>query len=140
MFIPRERHGRLKEKEEILARLHDANFLLLDSREEDRYRGEVEPIDPVAGHIPGAQPSPHLNLLDAEGKFLPPEDLRHYFQSLLGEISPRDTVFYCGSGVTATQNILAMEYAGLGEARLYAGSLSEWITDPERPIATGEST
>ncbi|MBE9475008.1 MAG: sulfurtransferase [Chloroflexi bacterium] len=140
MFIPRVRHARLIEKEEILARLHDANFLLIDSRDEDRYRGEVEPIDPVAGHIPGALPSPHLNILDAEGKCLPPEALRHYFQPLLGEISPRDTVFYCGSGVTSTQNVLAMEHAGMGDARLYAGSWSEWITDPERPIAIGEST
>jgi thiosulfate/3-mercaptopyruvate sulfurtransferase len=140
MFIPRERLGRLIEKDEILARLHDSNFLLIDSRDEARYRGEVEPIDPIAGHIPGALPSPHLNILDAEGRFLPPEALRSYYKPLLGEISPRDTIFYCGSGVTATQNVLAMENAGLGEARLYAGSWSEWITNPERPIATGEGT
>lgn len=140
MFIPRARLGRLIEKDEILTRLHDSNFLLIDSRDEDRYRGEVEPIDPVAGHIPGALPSPHLNILDTEGKFLPPEAMRSYFKPLLGEISPRDTVFYCGSGVTATQNLLAMEHAGLGEARLYAGSWSEWITDPDRPVATGEGT
>ena len=140
LFIPHVRPGRLIEKDEILARLLESNFLLIDSRDEKRYRGEVEPIDPVAGHIPGALPSPHLNILDAEGKFLPPEVLRHYFQPLLGETSPRDTIFYCGSGVTAAQNVLAMEYAGMGDTRLYAGSWSEWITDPERPITTGEGT
>jgi len=140
MFIPRVQRESLIEKDEILARLHDTNFLLVDSREEARYRGEVEPIDPVAGHIPGAVSSPHLNLLDEEGKFLPSVALRGYFLPLIGKTSPRDTVFYCGSGVTATQNILALEYAGIGEARLYAGSWSEWIADPERPIATGEGT
>jgi len=140
LFIPHVQPGRLIEKDEILARLLESNFLLIDSRDEKRYLGEVEPIDPVAGHIPGALPSPHLNILDAEGKFLPPEALRHYFQPLIGETSPRDTIFYCGSGVTAAQNVLAMEHAGMGDARLYAGSWSEWITDPERPIATGEGT
>ncbi len=140
LFIPHMRPGRLIEKDEILARLLESNFLLIDSRDEKRYRGEVEPIDPVAGHIPGALLSPHLNILDAVGKFLPPEALRHYFQPLLGETSPRDIIFYCGSGVTAAQNVLALEYAGMGDARLYAGSWSEWIIDPERPVATGEGT
>lgn len=140
LFIPRVLQGRLIEKNEILARFHDSNFLLLDSRDVDRYRGEVEVIDPVAGHIPGALPSPHRNILDAQGKFLSPEALRHYFQPLLGETLPRDTVFYCGSGVTAAQNVLAMEHAEMGEARMYVGSWSEWIIDTERPIATGEGT
>lgn len=140
MFIPRMQYGRLIESDEILARLHEENFLLIDARDENRYLGEVEPIDPVAGHIPGALSSPHLNILDSEGKFLPPGELRGYFQPLVGKISARNTVFYCGSGVTATQNVLAMEYAGMGEAKLYAGSWSEWITDPKRPIAIGEGT
>jgi thiosulfate/3-mercaptopyruvate sulfurtransferase len=137
MFIPRVRHGRVIEADEILARLNDPRILLLDSREEARFRGEIEPIDPVAGHIPGARLFPHLSVLDAEGKFLSQEELRGYFQLLLGDISPRDTVFYCGSGVTAAQNVLAMAYARLGDARLYAGSWSEWITDPDRPVAVG---
>jgi thiosulfate/3-mercaptopyruvate sulfurtransferase len=137
MFIPRVQHGRMIEADEILARLDDPNFLLLDSREGARFRGEIEPIDPVAGHIPGALLSPHLSVLDAEGEFLPEEGLRSHFKSLLGGTSPRDTVFYCGSGVTAAQNVLAMAHAGLGDTRLYAGSWSEWITDPERPVAEG---
>jgi thiosulfate/3-mercaptopyruvate sulfurtransferase len=140
MFIPRLRHGRVIESDGLLAKLHDPNFLLIDARDEPRYRGEEEPIDPVAGHIPRAIPSPHINILDTEGKFLSPEALRRYFQPLVGEISAKNTVFYCGSGVTATQNVLAMEYAGMGETQLYAGSWSEWITDPDRPIAIGEGT
>ena len=137
MFIPRARHGRLIEADEILDRLNDPSFLLLDSREEARFLGEDEPIDPVAGHIPGALISPHLSVLDAEGKFLPKEELRNHFKPLLGDISPRNAVFYCGSGVTAAQNVLAMSHAGLGDAKLYAGSWSEWITDPDKPIAVG---
>ncbi|MES0360356.1 MAG: sulfurtransferase [Anaerolineales bacterium] len=136
MFVPRIKQRLLIETSEILARLQDPDFRLLDSRDESRYRGEVEPIDPVAGHIPGALSSPHQSVLDTHGKFLAPEDLRQHFQVLLGDIPAKNTVFYCGSGVTAAQNVLALAYSGLGDARLYAGSWSEWITDPERPIAT----
>jgi thiosulfate/3-mercaptopyruvate sulfurtransferase len=139
-FIPHVQNGRLIEADEILNRLGDSNFLLLDSRDEARYRGDEEPIDPVAGHIPTALSSPHLKILDKEGKFLPQQKLRDHFTALLGETSPGDTVFYCGSGVTAAQNVLAMAHAGMGDARLYAGSWSEWITDPHRPIATGEGS
>jgi thiosulfate/3-mercaptopyruvate sulfurtransferase len=135
--VLRAKLGYLIEADEILSRLNDPNFLILDSRNEERYRGDVEPIDPVAGHIPGAYPSPHKNVLDENGKFLPPDALREHFQQLTGDIPARNTVFYCGSGVTAAQNMLAFEYAGLGTARLYAGSWSEWITDSQRPIATG---
>ncbi len=138
-FVPHIQNGILIDADEILNRLGDSNFLLLDSRDEARYRGDEEPIDPVAGHIPTAHPSPHLNTLDQKGKFLPQEELRSQFTALLGEVSPGDTVFYCGSGVTAAQNVLAMAHAGMGIARLYAGSWSEWITDPLRPIAVGES-
>lgn len=138
MFIPRVKQRRLIETSEILARLQDPEFRLLDSRDEARYRGEVEPIDPVAGHIPGALSFPHQNVLDEQGKFLPPEVLRQLFQPLLGDIPAKDTAFYCGSGVTSAQNVLALAHSGLGDARLYAGSWSEWITDPERPIATSD--
>lgn len=137
MFLPRVKQGRLIDTSEIVDRLEDSNLLLIDSRAEERYRGEVEPIDPIAGHIPGALLSPHQNTLDEEGKFLSKEALRDQFQPLVGKVSAKDTVFYCGSGVTAAQNVLAFSYAGLGDARLYAGSWSEWITDPQRPIATG---
>jgi thiosulfate/3-mercaptopyruvate sulfurtransferase len=138
MFIPRIKQRRLIETSEILARLQDPDFRLLDSRDETRYKGEFEPIDPVAGHIPGALSFPHQEVLDEQGKFLPSEVLRQLFQPLLGDIPAKDTAFYCGSGVTSAQNVLAMAYAGLGDARLYAGSWSEWITDPERPIATSD--
>jgi thiosulfate/3-mercaptopyruvate sulfurtransferase len=115
----------------------DPGLLIVDSRAEERYRGEVEPIDPVAGHIPGAINAPHQNVLNEHNRFLEPEKLQAYFTKLLGDFSTKETVFYCGSGVTAVQNVLALAHAGLGDARLYAGSWSEWITDPARPIATG---
>jgi thiosulfate/3-mercaptopyruvate sulfurtransferase len=137
LFIPHVRRRRVIETDEILTRLNDAELLLFDSRAETRFSGEEEPIDPVAGHIPGARLAPHQNVLDAEGKFLTKDKLRHHFQAMLGGRSARDAVFYCGSGVTAAQNVLAVAYAGLGDARLYAGSWSEWITDPGRPVATG---
>ena len=137
-FIPRIKRSRLIETDEILNRLEDPDLLLVDSRAEERYRGEVEPIDPVAGHIPGAIVSPYEDVLNAEGYFLPLDQLRSHFKQLLGESSAKNTVFYCGSGVTAVQNVFAVAHAGLGNARLYAGSWSEWITDPERPIAKGD--
>lgn len=137
MFIPRKRQGLLIETGEILNRLQDPSLILIDSRAEERFRGEVEPIDPIAGHIPGALLSPHQNVLDEEGKFLSKEALRDQFKPLVGKIPAKDTVFYCGSGVTAAQNVLAFSHAGLGDARLYAGSWSEWITDNQRPVATG---
>lgn len=136
-FVPRVRQSRLIEAAEILSRLDDPDLLIVDSRAEERYRGEIEPIDPVAGHIPGAVVSPHERVLDSKGYFLPADQLRAYFKQLLGDKPVRNTVFYCGSGVTAVQNVLAVAHAGLGDARLYAGSWSEWITDPGRPVATG---
>lgn len=137
LFIPHMRRRRVIETDEILTRLNDPQLLLFDSRAEPRFSGEEEPIDPVAGHIPGARLAPHPDVLNAEGKFLTKDKLRQQFQALLAGRSARDAVFYCGSGVTAAQNVLAVAYAGLGDARLYAGSWSEWITDPNRPVATG---
>lgn len=137
-FIPRIKHSILAETAEIVNRLDDPGLLLVDSREIARYRGEVEPIDPVAGHIPGAIVSPHMDVLDENGHFLPADQLRDHFKQILGATPAKNTVFYCGSGVTAVQNILALAHAGLGNARLYAGSWSEWITDPDRPVATGD--
>jgi len=136
-FIPRIKRSRQIEGDEILNRLEDADLLIVDSRAEERYRGEIEPIDPVAGHIPGAIVSPHEHVLNAEGYFLPPDQLRSHFKQLMGESTAKNTVFYCGSGVTAEQNVLAVAYAGLGNARLYPGSWSEWITVPANPIAIG---
>ncbi|HEX7030041.1 MAG TPA: sulfurtransferase [Gammaproteobacteria bacterium] len=106
---------------------------LIDARGAERFRGEVEPIDPVAGHIPGAANRPFSGNLDASGKFLAPEVLRERF----GAVPAESTAHYCGSGVTSCHNLLAMEHAGLSGSRLYAGSWSEWIRDPERPVAKG---
>jgi thiosulfate/3-mercaptopyruvate sulfurtransferase len=109
--------------------------LLFDARALARFRGEVEPIDPVAGHIPGARCSPHSDNLGADGRFKSPDELREKFAEMAHSfLRP---VCYCGSGVTACHNILAITHAGLHMPDLYAGSWSEWITDPERPVATG---
>ncbi len=117
--------------------LDHPNYLILDSRTRERYLGEKEPIDPIAGHIPGAICVPYTENIHHDGCFLSKNDLRLRFKSIVGEIPSDRVVFYCGSGVTAAQNILAMVHAGLGFAKLYAGSWSEWITNPERPIAKG---
>lgn len=105
---------------------------LLDARAEARFRGEVEPIDPVAGHIPGARCVPFEGNLDRDGRFAAADVLRRRFEPHLR--ADRELVCYCGSGVTACHNILAMRHAGLPEATLYAGSFSEWIRDPARPV------
>ncbi len=136
-FIPHPRPEQVLSVAEVETIRTDPRYRLFDSRAADRYRGENETIDPVAGHIPGAHSAPYAANLDATGHFLPPETLRARFQALLGETPAEQSVFYCGSGITATHNLLALAYAGLGDGRLYAGSWSEWITDPTRPIATG---
>lgn len=111
---------------------------LIDSRDPVRYRGESEPLDPVAGHIPGALNYFCRNNLDADGKFRSRGDLRTSFAPLFSGVAPEDVAFYCGSGVTACHNILAALHAGYAEPRLYAGSWSEWCADPRRPVATGD--
>lgn len=111
--------------------------VLIDARTAERYRGETEPIDPIAGHIPGASNRPHGSNLRPDGRFKPAPVLRAEFESLIAGHSSADTIHYCGSGVTACHNLLAMEVAGLAGAALYPGSWSEWISDRSRPIATG---
>jgi len=108
--------------------------VLLDARAAPRYRGEVEPIDPVAGHVPGARNRPFSDNLMADGKFKPVATLREEFSKLIAPNYPRDVVHMCGSGVTACHNLLAMEHAGLTGSRIYAPSWSGWIADPSRPI------
>lgn len=115
-----------------------ARFHLLDARALPRFRGEVEPIDPVAGHIPGALCVPFGDNLGADGRFLDAAQLRQRFQALADGQGGRAAVAYCGSGVTACHTIFAMALAGLEPPRLYAGSWSEWITDPARPVARGQ--
>jgi len=109
--------------------------VLLDARAPERFRGEVEPVDPVAGHIPGAQSLHTARLLDAEGRYLPRRLLREMFADA-GADDDQPVTAYCGSGVTAAQLVLAAHEAGI-EVALYAGSWSHWITDPSRPVATG---
>jgi thiosulfate/3-mercaptopyruvate sulfurtransferase len=111
--------------------------LLVDARGAERFAGRNESIDPVAGHVPGARNLPFTGNLGSDGKFLPAAALRRRWEILLGSQPASAVVAMCGSGVTACHNLLALEHAGLGGARLYAGSWSEWIRDPDRPVATG---
>jgi thiosulfate/3-mercaptopyruvate sulfurtransferase len=111
--------------------------LLLDARGAERFAGRNETLDTIAGHVPGARNHPFLGNLGADGKFLPAAELRRRFDVLRGALPPAAIVSMCGSGVTACQTLLALEHAGLPGARLYAGSWSEWIRDPARPVATG---
>jgi thiosulfate/3-mercaptopyruvate sulfurtransferase len=122
---------------EIMEHLDDGALTVIDARAPERYRGDVEPIDPVAGHIPGAVNRPYSANLTAQGVFKPALQLRAEFQTLLKESPPESVVHQCGSGVTACHNVLAMSIAGLPGSRLYPGSWSEWIAAPERPIARG---
>jgi len=112
--------------------------LVIDARPEQRFTGEREPLDKVAGHIPGSVNWVFDENLDFDGTYLPAEELREAYLKLLNGVKPEGVVHSCGSGVTACHNILAMEIAGLPGAKLYPGSWSEWITDPSRPVARGE--
>lgn len=118
--------------------LGNPDLTLLDARALPRFRGEVEPLDPIAGHIPGAQCAVFTDNLGKDGRFLPAAVLRERFDELRGERPMENLVAYCGSGVTACHNLFAMSLAGYPLAPLYAGSWSEWITDPTRPVATGD--
>ncbi len=113
-------------------------LLLLDARAPERFRGETEPLDPVAGHIPGALNHPFSKNLDGNGRFLPPDELRGQLDSVLKGRDPNEVVCYCGSGVTACHNLLALEAAGIYGAKLYPGSWSEWCADPSRPVEQGQ--
>jgi thiosulfate/3-mercaptopyruvate sulfurtransferase len=113
----------------------DPNYRLIDARTPERYRGETEPIDTIAGRIPGAVNRFHGQNLQPDGTFKPAAELRQEFQSLLDDTSPENAVVYCGSGVTSCLHLIAMDVAGLHGAKLYVGSWSEWIRDPHRPKA-----
>jgi len=121
---------------DIQARLGEPPGWLLDARAPERFRGDVEPIDPVAGHIPGARNRPYAANL-REGLMRPASELRAEFETLMSGRRPEDVVLSCGSGVTACHNLLAMAHAGLPGARLYAPSWSGWVSDPARPVETG---
>jgi thiosulfate/3-mercaptopyruvate sulfurtransferase len=116
----------------------DPTAVLVDARAAERYRGDVEPIDRVAGHVPGARNVPWASLLGPDGRYLAPEQLRDRFAAV-GITDGTPVVAMCGSGVSACVDVIALELAGLGPARLYAGSWSAWSSDPDRPVATGDT-
>jgi len=123
--------------EEVEQGLQGTQQTVVDARVPARFRGEVEPLDPVAGRIPGALNRPFAQNLGPDGRFKPAEQLRQEFEQLLGSRDPAGVVHQCGSGVSALPNLLAMEIAGLGGSGLFAGSWSEWCSDAKRPVAKG---
>ena len=139
VFAPHLRRGLRVELDDVRSRLGDRNTLLVDARAPERFEGRTETIDRVAGHIPGAVNHFFKTNTAADGTMLPTGQLKETFEQLLGGRSPDDVVMYCGSGVTACHNILAMKHAELPDPRLYVGSWSEWSSDPGRPIETGPS-
>jgi len=122
---------------EMIKIQQNTSYRMIDARSRERYLGELEPIDPVPGRIPGSLNRFHGDNLQQDTTLKPADVLRQEFSTLLGGITPQNTVVYCGSGVTSCHHLLAMETAGLKGARLYLGSWSEWIRDPARPIARG---
>ncbi|MDB4889226.1 MAG: Sulfurtransferase [Gemmatimonadetes bacterium] len=135
---PREFVGTPRDELLVLAdSVANSDWRLIDARAPERYRGDVEPLDKVAGHIPGAVNHFYKHNLDEAGLFLPPGELRARLSPVVGGVAPDHIVSYCGSGVTGCHNVLALEHAGMHGARLYAGSWSEWASDPARAIAKG---
>jgi len=121
----------------VSSHLKDPSVIVLDARTPERFQGRTEPIDPVAGHIPGARNHLFRDNLTGDGRFKPSQELRRAFMAVLGTAQPEQIVHQCGSGVSACSNLLAMEIAGLRGSRLYPGSWSEWVADPSRPVAKG---
>jgi thiosulfate/3-mercaptopyruvate sulfurtransferase len=128
---------RVVDADDVAGVLDRGDAPVIDAREAERYRGDVEPFDPVAGHIPGARSAPWTGNVDADGRFLPPEGLRDRYRAL-GITSAGTAVAYCGSGVTSCHDLFALRLAGLGDARLYEGSWSDWVSDRDRPVAVGQ--
>jgi len=120
----------------VLANIAKNEFRLVDARAPDRFRGENETLDPVGGHIPGARNRFFRDNLAADGRFKPAAELRKEWLEILAAVPSESSVMYCGSGVSACHNLLALSLAGLDGARLYAGSWSEWCSDPGRPVQT----
>ncbi len=134
VFVPHLQPQMVATASDVARFVGNPDWRLLDARAPERFRGEVEPIDQVAGHIPGAVNVPFLENLDEGGTFKPATDLGARFHSASGSTPTDHVVVYCGSGVTACQNLLALEHAGLHGAKLYPGSWSEWSSDPSRPM------
>jgi thiosulfate/3-mercaptopyruvate sulfurtransferase len=138
VFTPRLHDEMWVDAAEVARATQAEDRLVIDARPDQRFSGESEPLDKVAGHIPGSINWPFEENLDMDGTLLPADELRSAYQVLLKDIPPEQVIHTCGSGVTACHNLLAMEVAGLSGAKLYPGSWSEWITDPSRPVAKGE--
>jgi thiosulfate/3-mercaptopyruvate sulfurtransferase len=136
-FTPRLRAEMRVTVDEAVARLGDPGILFVDARSPERFAGQPDPLDNVPGHIPGARNRFYRNNVAADGTLRPADALRADFAGVLGDRSPDRAVMYCGSGVTACHNLLAMEHAGLRGAKLFAGSWSEWEADTGRPVETG---
>lgn len=134
-FIPQVHHDLWVASTDVEAARLQTDSVIMDARAEERFRGEVEPLDRVAGHVPGAINTPYEDNLHVSGTFLPPQALRELYLGIMGKVPAHKAIQMCGSGVTACHNILAMEHAGLTGAKLYAGSWSAWITDDRRPVA-----
>jgi thiosulfate/3-mercaptopyruvate sulfurtransferase len=137
-FRPNRQDGMVVDVKQVEEVREGSGWLLLDSRSSERFRGENETIDPIAGHIPGAISAPYADNFDENEVIHSPERIRARFEALLAGTPPEKAIFYCGSGVSAAQNLLAMAYAGITGSKLYVGSWSEWIADPSRPISTGD--
>ena len=139
-FVGAPRVGWTMSAGEVAAAARKPDWRIVDARAPERFRGETEPIDRVAGHIPGAANHFFKWNLDDGGTFRTPEDIRAKLRETIGDVPPDRIVSYCGSGVTACHNLLALEHAGLRGAKLYPGSWSEWSSDPARPVETSVTT
>jgi thiosulfate/3-mercaptopyruvate sulfurtransferase len=133
-FTPRLRAEMRLTVDDVMQHLDDRTMLLVDARSPERFAGQPDPLDTSYGHIPGARNRPYRNNIDDEGTMRSAAQLKADFERVLGDRTPAETVMYCGSGVTACHNLLAMEHAGLRGAKLFSGSWSEWEADPKRPI------
>lgn len=137
-FSPNVNNELLVDVEFVESRMSDDNFVIVDARAEARFLGDVEPLDNVAGHIPGAVNIPFDDNLAINSMFETREALSHLYKDIIKQVDYENVIHMCGSGVTACHNILAMEHAGMRGSRLYAGSWSEWITNSKRPVAVNE--
>lgn len=134
-FVPRVRDELFASVDEVDAVRNDANHCVFDSRGAEGYHGRGKYYDPVRGHIAGAGLADRADTLTGDGHFRSSEELKTHYSHLMGDVMPANTIFYCGSGITAAQNVLAMKHAGFDDCKMYIGSWSEWITDPAREIA-----
>jgi thiosulfate/3-mercaptopyruvate sulfurtransferase len=133
-FVAQPRPSMRLTASDVEARLPSPSWRFIDARAPERYRGEIEPVDRVAGHIPGAVNLPYRDSVEADGTFLPADRVRERFAAATGEVRPEHVTAYCGSGVSACHLILSLERAGIHGVKLYAGSWSEWSSDPARPV------